>query len=329
MRQLRQGQRFLRRVITSRRHLRRSRRSLERELHELHARLGWWPGHFYSPIPSPDEVRRRADRIFAKPTELPGLALDVPQQLELLTSLRPYIVDGPFRDPPRPGLRYRLENPNFELAEAAILSAMLRHLRPQRIVEIGSGYSSAVILDTNDLALDGAANCTFIDPFPGLLMSLLRPGDAESVDILPLPVQDVDVGRFSSLEPGDVLIVDSSHVVKVGSDVNHIVFELLPALAAGVHVHFHDVRYPFEYPYEWVEEGRAWNEAYLLRAFLQFNRAFRVVLYPSYLALHHTEAIAGRMPAFMRNPGSSLWIARAACDPGSGLATPRDLQCET
>jgi hypothetical protein len=329
MRRLRQPRRFIRRVISGRRQPRRSRRSLERELHELHARLGWLPGHFYSPIPSPDEVRRRADQIFATPIELPGIDLEVPQQLELLSALRPYIVDGPFQDPPRPGLRYRLDNPNFGLAEAAILSAMLRYLRPRRIVEIGSGYSSAVILDTNDLALGSAVNCTFIDPFPDLLRSLLRAGDPETVDILPLPVQDVDIGLFASLEAGDVVFVDSSHVVKVGSDVNHIVFEVLPALAAGVHIHFHDVRYPFEYPYDWLEVGRAWNEAYLLRAFLQFNRAFRVVLYPSYLALHHTEAMAGEMPTFMRNPGSSLWIVRAACDSGSGLATPRELQCET
>jgi hypothetical protein len=107
-----------------------------------------------------------------------------------------------------------------------------------------------------------------------------------------------------------VLFVDSSHVAKVGSDVNRIVIEILPALARGVWVHFHDVFYPFEYPREWVEAGRAWNEGYLLRAFLQYNRAFSVQLFPTFLARFHPDRFAGGMSPCLRNPGGALWLRK-------------------
>jgi hypothetical protein len=104
--------------------------------------------------------------------------------------------------------------------------------------------------------------------------------------------------------------VDSTHVAKVGSDVNHILFEVLPSLRSGVYVHFHDIYFPFEYPKEWVYQGRAWNEAYVLRAFLQHNDAYEIVLFGSFLSAFHRPWLAERMPLVARNPGSSLWLRK-------------------
>src|SRR5262249_51820098 len=159
------------------------------------------------------------------------------------------------------------------------LYGMIRHLKPQRIVEVGSGFSSAVMLDTSDRFFGGTISCTFIEPHPERLSSLLREGDREKHRVLARPVQDVDLEPFPELAANDILFVDSSHVAKVHSDVNRIFFEILPALAEGVSVQFHDIFYPFEYPKEWVYGGRAWNESYLLRAFLQYNRSFQVQFY--------------------------------------------------
>jgi predicted transcriptional regulator len=108
----------------------------------------------------------------------------------------------------------------------------------------------------------------------------------------------------------DVLVVDSTHVLKTGSDVNTILFEILPALASGVYIHFHDVFYPFEYPREWAYQERAWNEVYALRAFLQYNDAFEIVYFNHFFALFHAERLRVAMPLCATTPGSGLWLRK-------------------
>jgi hypothetical protein len=98
----------------------------------------------------------------------------------------------------------------------------------------------------------------------------------------------------------------------VGSDVNHIFFNILPALRPGVRVHFHDVFYPFEYPEDWVLNGRSWSEAYVLRAFLQFNAAFEIELFPNYLVHFHEAFFKQHMPLCLKNPGWSICEAANA-----------------
>ena len=115
---------------------------------------------------------------------------------------------------------------------------------------------------------------------------------------------------FSRLRAGDVLFIDSSHVSKVGSDVNYIFFNILPALQTGVRIHFHDVFYPFEYPEQWILNGRSWSEAYLLRAFLQFNQTFEVELFPNHLIRFHPEFFQKHMPLCVKDPGGSIWIRK-------------------
>jgi hypothetical protein len=124
-------------------------------------------------------------------------------------------------------------------------------------------------------------------------------------------VQDVEPEVFAALEAGDVLFVDSTHVVKAGSDVNHLILEVLPRLAEGVWIHLHDIFYPFEYPPAWVREGRAWQEAYLLRAFLTFNPRFAIRWFQDFLWQHHGEAMR-RLPGVAVNPGGNIWLERVS-----------------
>jgi SAM-dependent methyltransferase len=265
------------------------------------------PGHFYSPIPAWDEVSRDAGRIFDRGRALPGVDLRHDAQVALFEELAKFYPELPYGT--REGLRYTFDNANFGHGDAIVLYAMLRHFRPRRVVEIGSGYSSAVIIDTNELFLDGAAECTFIDPAPQLLESLLRPGDPAR--ILGRRVQDVPEETFTALEANDILFVDSSHVLKTGSDVNSILFEILPRLRSGVIVHFHDVFHPFEYPRSWVLDlGLAWNEIHAVHAFLLFNSAFEIVFFNDYLASADEERFRAAMPLCLANPGGSLWLVR-------------------
>ena len=115
----------------------------------------------------------------------------------------------------------------------------------------------------------------------------------------------------------DILFIDSSHVGKIGSDVTDVLFRILPTLRPGVAVHIHDVPWPFEYPRHWIDAGRAWNEAYFVRAFLQYNRDFRVLFFNAYMARHHSELLRENLPRSLDVPStditlsnSSLWIIR-------------------
>lgn len=272
---------------------------------------GWPPGHFYSPIPSLREVRKREQQIFGPPpSDIPGVELNEAAQLALFQTLTRYYGEQPFGDHQQADRRFFFDNPNFSYGEAVILYCMMRHLRPKRIIEVGSGYSSCAMLDTNERFFDNAVACTFIEPYPDLLLSLITPADRDRIRIVPRPLQETDLGEFASLASGDMLIIDSTHVSKVGSDVNRLVFDVLPALQRGVYIHIHDIGYPFEYPKAWIYEGRAWNEAYLIRAFLQYNQAFEVVFFNSFFGWRYGEALAAGMPLCAKNPGSSLWLRK-------------------
>jgi predicted O-methyltransferase YrrM len=269
------------------------------------------PGHFYSPVPDMAFVERHKDRLFdRRAASVPGIDINAAGQLALLDELAAYHDDLPFRDDPSPGLRYYYRNPYFSHGDAIVLCAMMRRLRPQHVIEVGSGFSSAVMLDTNDLFLARRARFTFVEPDPRRLAALLGSREDDRHEVITDIVQAVPLERFQALKANDILFVDSSHVAKIGSDVVHLVTQVLPALASGVVIHFHDISWPFEYPEAWIREGKAWNESYLLKAFLQFNDRFRILFFNSYLGIHHRQALEERLPLYFRQRGSSLWIVK-------------------
>jgi hypothetical protein len=281
-------------------------------IEDLKKRQGFVPpGHFYSPIPDLDELQRIEEETIGGPSmEIPGIDLDDQEQLELLKQFSAFYGEMPFQAEKTEGLRYYFENPAYSYSDAIMLHCMIRHLEPKRIIEVGSGFSSCMTLDTNDLFFSGSISTTFIEPYPELLMSLLRDTDAERVTTIPSRLQDVDLSEFDALEENDILFIDSSHVSKINSDVNRIFFDVLPRLSSGVYVHFHDIFYPFEYPKEWLLEGRAWNEAYMLKAFLQFNHAFHPVLMNTFMTDFHESFFRENMPLCLKNTGASIWLKR-------------------
>ena len=273
------------------------------------------PGHFYSPIPSIRDLKVYKDEVFDVPAAIRGIDLNESRQVELLELFGQFYSEQPFTPQKLPERRYFFENPNYSYTDAIILYCMIRYLQPRKIIEIGSGYSSCAMLDINEMFFDNSIACTFVDPYPQLLRSLIKKEDRKHVRILGQRVQDVDAGVFRELVSSDILFVDSSHVAKTGSDVNYIFFKILPLLNGGVYVHFHDVFYPFEYPQEWALEGRAWNEAYLLRAFLEYNRAFEIQFFTTYLMYKHHEMFESHMPLCLKNTGGNLWLKKTLNDP--------------
>lgn len=253
------------------------------------------PGHFYSPL----TTRADAEHALARTAALPGIDLDADAQLALARTFTWEVPSGRYHDAVM-----------FGAPDAAIYADILRIERPRRVVEVGSGFSSAVALDTHD------AEYVFIEPYPDRLRSILRPDD--HVSIREEPVQRTPT---SVLTECDLLFVDSTHVVKAGSDVQRLVLEVLPALRPGTLVHFHDCFWPFEYPEAWLRERRDWNELYLLHAFLVHNSEWQIVLFADWLFQRHPEVVPERWRGL--RPGS-LWLRRralrAGADPG---AAPR------
>jgi hypothetical protein len=165
------------------------------------------------------------------------------------------------------------------------------------------------MLDSADHASLRNLQITCIEPHPERLKSILRNDDARRLELIVRPIQEVPEGIVDELERNDILFIDSTHVLKTGSDVHFELFHLLPRLKPGVVIHFHDVVYPFEYPDKWVfESNYSWNEAYALRAFLMYNTRFRVIFWNSLFARGYRASIQDEFSPFLKNPGSSIWL---------------------
>jgi predicted O-methyltransferase YrrM len=302
-----------------------------KEYQYLQEQLEFWqggfvpPGHYYSPLNDLADLRAQIDTVFNYNTELKDINLKSAEQYELLQSLAKWYPKLPFVKSLSPGLRYYYDNIFYSYSDGIFLFCLLNHIRPKQVIEVGSGFSSAAMLDTNELFFENNIDLTFIEPYPEeRLRKLVKDGD--KVSIVEKFVQQIGLEFFQKLGRADILFIDSSHVSKFRSDLNYILFEILPVLASGVYIHFHDIFFPFEYPKEWILQGRAWNETYLLRAFLMNNKDYEIVLFPSYLESTHAEWLTEHMPLtmelhekwpgeenfkyFLPNKGQSLWLRK-------------------
>jgi predicted O-methyltransferase YrrM len=268
------------------------------------------PGHFYSPLPDIAEAERRFACLDSNVAAVPGINVEDGMMIETWHKLSPVMRQAPFPEGKDRRFRYFYENNFFSYGDALVYFALLATLRPRRVVEIGSGYSSALLLDAR-AHLNLNTELTFIEPYPDVIKSLLMPGDEQSAMLIEGKVQDVPIDTFENLESGDILFIDSSHVAKTGSDVCREVFEIFPVLKPGVFVHIHDVFWPFEYPRDWVVgENRAWNELYLIHAFLMYNEQFSITFFNHYFMVRHEDIVSASGTLFRRNCGGSLWLTR-------------------
>jgi predicted O-methyltransferase YrrM len=274
--------------------------------------MAWPPGHFYSPLldltqlgPGDEGSPHDGEEMWE---HIPLRDAEQRSYFRHLLEKHPLF---PYPEDKSSEYRYHTVNHFFPPSDAFTLSAVLRNERPQRVIEVGSGYSSAVMLDT--VQYGGlSARLTFIEPYPDRLYSLLSDEDKKSTEIVVKNVQTVDITIFDQLEAGDVLFIDSSHVAKVGSDVSVLYLRVLPRLKPGVIVHVHDVFYPDSYPSPWLKDGWAWNESLFLRAVLIGNPQFQVLAFNSYAARVFPELFMEKMPSFVRSAGGSMWLRKVA-----------------
>ena len=279
---------------------------------------GYEPGHFYSPIPSLPEITARSGEIFSG-QEILDIDLNLDGQLKLLEGFKKLHKEIPYdllNNKENEALRYKFTGrPQYRYSDVVFLYHTIRHLQPQRIIEVGSGSSSAVMLDINDLFFDSSIKFTFIEPYPERLLNSLTEEDKTKHVIIAKRVQNVPISTFRSLRENDILFIDSSHVSKTGSDLNQIFFNILPIINKGVWIHFHDIFYPFELPEHWVlRYKRFWNENYLLRAFLMNNNSYEIVLFNSFLHKKHRKWLEVEMPECLIDEADtgSIWIRKTS-----------------
>lgn len=270
------------------------------------------PGHYHSPIPDPCDVAEGLKAPALVPGSFPEIDFRREAQEVLFLEFENYYRDLFFPQNKTEGFRFYYENEFFSYSDAVFLFCFLRHENPRRVIEVGSGFSSAVMLDTFDRCFTQKPEVTFIEPHTGRLKELLFENDLKDCRLIEMAVQKVPLSVFESLEAGDLLFIDSSHVSKYGSDVNHLLFNVLSKLAPGVFVHFHDIFHDFEYPARWLRDGWYWNECYLLRAFLACNREWPIYFFNNYIAQIFKERILETMPICARVAGGSLYLRKAA-----------------
>ena len=261
----------------------------------LRAGVAVTPAHFYTAEPNIVELERTRAQ-WMRPLSMAGIEVALDRQA---SELRAFCT--PFRDEYAAGSTFRsaMEDgygPGYGLVEAQVLHAVVRHLRPRRIVEVGSGVSTRCAFEAAVLtARQGGPTCeiTCIEPYPSdRLRALQGAAGPVSVSVVDLPVQAAPVEPFTRLEAGDILFIDSSHVVKAGSDVTFILLEILPRVPKGVLVHFHDIYLPFDYPHETAA----------LAAFLAFNSKFEILFSLSHLHYERPDVLRELFPDYVRQP---------------------------
>ena len=266
---------------------------------------------YYSPVP---DLKDQAVEIWHRRSPLEGIQISPLESMELIErKLAPFIAefDFPLHDPGLPGSFFVL-NENFEAVDSELLYSIVRAMRPARVIELGSGYSTLLVNQACQRNADAGVRTTHevFDPYPrseitGRLRAPTR--------LVPRRATDVPVEVFLALGEGDILFVDTTHTVKLGSEVNFVILDVLPRLRSGVLVHFHDIFLPWEYPQQWFTEAKMFlAEQYLLQAFLAYNREFEVLIPAQLVAREYPERLRRVVPSF--GPGSSpgsMWLRRA------------------
>jgi hypothetical protein len=264
---------------------------------------------FYSPVPHLDELRPDT---FDRVSELRGIRWDLDSQVRFVAEhlAQPIAEFRPPATAQEGSHTYAIDNPSYSLLDAALGYAMVRWLRPGLIVELGSGHSTLVTAQAGlrNQTEGSPGRLDVFDPFPSVVND-----DLPGLHALHrTPAQDVPMTVFEELDDGDILFVDTTHTVKIGSEVNFVVLDVLPRLRAGVVVHFHDIFLPFEYPRPWMEDfALYWNEQYLIQAFLAHNESWEVLVATQALTrMRRAELTDIVSSAVIEHDAASFWMRR-------------------
>ena len=254
--------------------------------------------HYYEPTyreaDLPADTRRERS--------LPGVDLNEGDQLALLARLDfgAELVALPLKAEPG---RFGYINRMYGFGDAELYYSIIRHKKPARIIEIGSGNSTLIALEAiaANRRDDPGYQCDLacVEPYEMLWL------EETGVRVVRERVEHIALETFDALGAGDILFIDSSHVIRPYGDVLREFHQIMPRLASGVMVQVHDIFTPRDYPEKWLrQDRRLWNEQYLMESFLAFNTRFEVICAANWLKHNHFEAIARACPMLGRNPAA-------------------------
>jgi hypothetical protein len=290
---------LVRRVITSGRQ---SELFAAWEKHEVHVT----PVQLCDPIP---DLRTLRPELWEKESDVAGIDLNVANQLDLLSKIFPQFQTE-FEQIPRAATNnpqeFHFNNGQFDGTDALVFFCMIRHFRPQLIMQTGNEF--ALRLAAQVAAKNGTGRVICLESEPSELLQKPLP---RMCQLITQPLQETPWTQFDELAANDILFIDSSHVSKIGSDVNYLFLEVLPRLRPGVIVHVNGIYLPWEYPKRWIDQNLwFWNEQYLLQAFLQFNSDYEVLLANNYLGQKYNALMRTVFPQSPWWGGSSFWMRR-------------------
>lgn len=289
-----------------------------RRTFKIWEKLGFYviPKHYYYPIPETKDLLLRENKIW-KNSELIGIDMNEKTQLRFLKEIFPkykkeYVSFPKNKNQRESESEFYFGSGGIAEVDAEVLYCMIRHFKPPVIIEIGSGSSSLLIAQAcraNEREDGKKSRYIIVDPYPRKTIK----NKVQNAHIISKRVEELDFEFFSALESRSVLFIDSTHVVKIGGDVNYLYLEVLPRLKPGVIIHSHDIFLPYEYPKEWVlKEHRFWTEQYILQAFLTYNSTFEVLWGGHYMHLKYPDELRETFPSY--NPETvmpgSFWIRR-------------------
>jgi hypothetical protein len=237
------------------------------------------PGHFYSVIPNITKDYNNNDTKF--------LNLDFNEESHkiILNEINDYLInfDEEFGhtnvSERQNNLQYSILNDAFAWMDARLLHYFLQKNKPKKIIEIGSGNSTLLTYNTKQMFnLDVDIIC--IEPYPSDYLEKLH--NMGKITLIKNYLENIDLNIFTTLTENDILFIDSSHVLKLDSDVMFYFTKIFPLLNKNVLIHIHDIFFPYDYPLSWLKEGRFWNEQYFLYVFLQYNNKFKIKFCNSY-----------------------------------------------
>lgn len=282
---------------------------------EICRRFGFQPVrlHYYQPIPRYESV---PEGVFEEPGRYPGFAIDPEKTRATLAELARYGAEASWPREPRPLGEYTAANDNFGFSSAALLHSFIRANGARKVIEIGGGYSSLITM----AALEknhglGGYHFACVEPFPSKWLKAAIAARNASATLIEKPVETLDPAVLADLGAGDILFIDSSHCVRLASDVNFLYLQVLPRLAPGVIIHIHDIYLPYEYPrvHFFGANKLFWNEQYLLAAVLSENRNFEILL-PGFFAQRNMESeFKAAFPHYdsaRDRKTSSFWLRR-------------------
>jgi predicted O-methyltransferase YrrM len=238
------------------------------------------PKHYYSPVPDCTWLRENRDLWIGR-SSMTGIAWNLADQFAWLRDLcEPYYDEMSVEDYRALSSGY---GPGYGEIEAQVLHCFMRTFAPERVIEIGSGASTLCMVQAarlNESKGKTRSRITCIEPYPS---DKLR--NQSEIELIPQVCQQVPLSVLDQLRSGDFLFIDSSHAVKVGSDVLRIYLEMIPRLTSGVFIHVHDIYLPYAYPRTVFTRPWWWQETAMLMALLINNPKLQVLACES--ALHY------------------------------------------